>query len=63
MNTTCPECRHSFNTTPQQQFKRICADCKQPIRTHHKFYLAVENGGTVMRHRHCNNPESYREAS
>ena len=59
MNVTCPECRHSFNTTPGRQFKRICADCQEPIRVHHKFYLAVENNTTVMRHRHCDNPSSY----
>lgn len=55
----CPQCHHTFNTAPQTTFKRICVDCNQPIRSHHKYYLRIVEGKTEMAHRFCNNPDSY----
>lgn len=57
MSKRCPTCKQAI---PDQRMKvRICAACKKPIATHHKWYLTEHHGASAMRHRDCANPEAY----
>ncbi len=51
----CPTCGHPLKV----EAHRICANCKKPILSHHKYRFKTEGGKTFLIHRHCDNPYSY----
>jgi predicted amidophosphoribosyltransferase len=47
----CPTCGQVL---PQAKGRRICADCKKPIRRHDKWFIG---GDGKLHHKDCNQPE------
>ena len=52
----CPTCKQPIPTKPM----RVCFDCGEQIRIHHKWTWNTRNGVLTCVHRHCDNPQSYR---
>lgn len=55
METTCPNCKHSYATAPTDG-RRKCALCGQNIGKHDKWFF---NADGKVQHRHCDHPQEY----
>lgn len=56
----CPHCQQRMpKPKAVRAYDRICRNCSQPIRTHHKWKVITDGSASWVEHRHCDNPESY----
>jgi predicted amidophosphoribosyltransferase len=52
-SSICPTCGQPL---PQARGRRVCSDCKQPIRLHDKWFIGHDG---MLHRKDCANPSLY----
>ena len=54
----CPHCKQAM--PPVYKPQKVCCECKKPIERGHKWQWILKKNCSMIAHRHCDNPGSYK---